>query len=164
MLSDPEWDLAEAITGRIIPTDHEPGAIEAGCVNFIDKALAHEDTDYRPVYFEGLRETNEAAVELYGEPFVKLAPERQDEILLAAEAGSIRTWSSAVVAPADFFAIIRSHTIIGFLAYPSYGGNKDYIGWKVIGFPGPRHEFGGYTPGQMIGREKIDTVWGEPLD
>ena len=25
----------------------------------------------------------------------------------------------------------------GFYADPVYGGNKDQIGWKVIGFPGP---------------------------
>ena len=36
VLSASEWTTVEAITGRIIPTDHEPGAIEAGCVNFID--------------------------------------------------------------------------------------------------------------------------------
>ena len=41
-----QWKTVEALTGRIIPTDHEPGAIEANCVNFIDKALAHEDLDY----------------------------------------------------------------------------------------------------------------------
>ena len=41
-----------------------------------------------------------------------------------------------------------------------YGGNRDYAGWKLLGFPGPRHEFGGYTPGQMLGTEEIETVWG----
>ena len=35
-----QWQLVEALTARIIPTDHQPGAREANCVNFIDKALA----------------------------------------------------------------------------------------------------------------------------
>ena len=33
----------------------------------------------------------------------------------------------------DFFQTVRMHTIFGFLADPSAGGNKDYAGWKVIG-------------------------------
>ncbi|MBW2426552.1 MAG: gluconate 2-dehydrogenase subunit 3 family protein, partial [Deltaproteobacteria bacterium] len=38
-----EWAVVEAITARILPTDDTPGALEAGCVNFIDKALSTED-------------------------------------------------------------------------------------------------------------------------
>ena len=162
--SQSEWELAEAITGRIIPTDHEPGAIEAGCVNFIDKALAYEDRAYRSAYFEGLLSVDRAAEERFGGPFVSLDPNKQDEILLAVEAGEVPGWTSSAVAPADFFETIRGHTIIGFLANPSHGGNRDYVGWKVIGFPGPRHEAGGYTPEQMIGAQPIEAIWGEPLD
>ena len=29
------------------------------------------------------------------------------------------------------------HTRQGFYADPIYGGNRDRIGWQVIGFPGP---------------------------
>ena len=163
-LSQDEWDIAEAVTGRIIPTDHEPGAIEAGCVNFIDKALAYEDADYRTLYFEGLSNIDEIAERRFGEPFTGLNPGQQDQILLAVETEAVPEWASSAVAPAEFFETIRSHTIIGFLAHPSYGGNKDYVGWKLIGFPGPRHEAGGYTPDQMIGAREIEAVWGEPLD
>ena len=54
---------------------------------------------------------------------------------------------------------MREHTVIGFLADPKYGGNRDYIGWKVIGYPGPRHMRGGYTPEQMVGKQKIKAIW-----
>ena len=57
VLTPAEWATLEAITGRIIPTDPEPGAIEAGCVNFIDKALAHEDAQARPLYALGIAGT-----------------------------------------------------------------------------------------------------------
>ena len=50
VFSAAQWKTVEAVTGRIIPTDHEPGAIEANCVNFIDKALAHEDAKMKPIY------------------------------------------------------------------------------------------------------------------
>jgi len=33
--------------------------------------------------------------------------------------------------------LLAMHTRQGFYADPIYGGNKDQIGWKVIGFPGP---------------------------
>jgi gluconate 2-dehydrogenase gamma chain len=41
-----------------------------------------------------------------------------------------------------FFEILRSHTIAGFFCDPLYGGNRDMIGWKLIGFPGA--QIGGY--------------------
>jgi gluconate 2-dehydrogenase gamma chain len=36
-----------------------------------------------------------------------------------------------------FFETLCFHVRQGFYADPVYGGNKDQIGWKVIGFPGP---------------------------
>jgi gluconate 2-dehydrogenase gamma chain len=38
----------------------------------------------------------------------------------------------------DFFSALVLHTRQGYYSDPVYGGNKDYIGWKVIGFPGPK--------------------------
>ena len=37
----------------------------------------------------------------------------------------------------SFVPLLAMHTRQGFYADPIYGGNKDQIGWKVIGFPGP---------------------------
>ena len=37
----------------------------------------------------------------------------------------------------DFFPLLVLHTRQGFLADPIYGGNRDRVGWDVIGFPGP---------------------------
>jgi gluconate 2-dehydrogenase gamma chain len=34
----------------------------------------------------------------------------------------------------EFFELVRLHTIMGFLANPNYGGNRDEVGWKAIGF------------------------------
>ena len=55
---------------------------------------------------------------------------------------------------------MRLHTIYGFLADPRYGGNRSYVGWKLMGYPGPRHHRGGYTPEQMLGKAKIEPIWG----
>jgi len=163
VLSEAEWITVEAITGRILPTDHEPGAIEAGSVNFIDKALAHEDAQARPLYALGIAGTEQVAQRRFGRAFSKLAPAEQDEVLVALEQGGALGWPEGPVSSVAFFATVRAHTILGFLADPKYGGNRDFAGWKVVGYPGPRHHFGGYTSDQMLGRAKIKTVWGTDL-
>ncbi|MEE8175753.1 MAG: gluconate 2-dehydrogenase subunit 3 family protein [Gemmatimonadota bacterium] len=163
VLTEDEWNLVEAITGRIVPTDHEPGAIEANCVNFIDKVLAHEDAYLKPTYYRGLPGVDAVTEERFGRPFVELRTEEQDAVLEALESGDVQSWPSDEVAPEEFFEAVRVHTIIGFLADPSYGGNQEYAGWKVVGYPGPRHAVGGYSPEQMIGEQTIRTIWGEEV-
>ena len=37
----------------------------------------------------------------------------------------------------DFLPLLVLHTRQGFYADPIYGGNRDHVGWNVIGFPGP---------------------------
>ena len=163
VLTETEWITVEAITGRIIPTDQEPGAIEARCMNFIDKALAHEDAQARPLYALGIAGTEQVAQRRFARPFPKLAPAEQDLVLVALEQGDAPGWPESPVSSAAFFVTVRAHTILGFLADPKYGGNRDFAGWKVVGYPGPRHHLGGYTPDQMLGRARIKTVWGEEL-
>ncbi len=158
-----EWKTVEAITGRIIPTDHEPGAIEANCVTFIDKALAHEDAKMKPHYNKGLVGLDAGAKRRFEKPFVELSPEQQDDVLAALESGKAAGWPRTNVTAGEFFAAVRAHTIIGFLADPKYGGNRDYVGWKVAGYPGGGHHLGGYSPAQLLGKEKIKTAWGEEL-
>ena len=163
VLNESEWRTVEAITGRIIPTDHEPGAIEANCVNFIDKALLHEDAELKPVYQAGLSGIDAVSTKRFVKVFAELTPEQQDTVLAELESAQAEGWPESEVAPDEFFETVREHTIIGFLADPKYGGNRDYIGWKMVRYPGPRHHLGGYTPEQMIGKEKIIAVWGEEV-
>ena len=162
-LSEDQWRTVEAITGRIIPTDHEPGAIEANCVNFIDKALAHEDSNLMPTYETGLAGIDSVSESLFGKSFTDLSPEQQVAILTSLESGQADGWSDGAVDPATFFDTVRVHTITGFLADPRYGGNRDYAGWKVLGYPGPRHTQAGFTPQQMQGEAPIIAIWGEEV-
>jgi gluconate 2-dehydrogenase gamma chain len=63
-----------------------------------------------------------------------LAAERQDEVIIALEAGKAGEfdWPTAQA----FFNTVRMHTMEGMFADPIYGGNKDFAGWRLIGFPG----------------------------
>lgn len=159
-LTPAEWKTLEAITARIVPTDHEPGAREAGCTNFIDKALAHEEEAARPLYRAGLRGVESAAQARFAHPFAELPEADQDALLAALASESAVGWPAEAGSSALFFGTVRAHTLIGFLAHPKYGGNRDYAGWRVTHYPGPRHHEGGYTPEQMTGAAKVKTIWG----
>jgi gluconate 2-dehydrogenase gamma chain len=161
VLTPGPWQTLEAITARIIPTDSEPGAREAGCVNFIDKALANEESGARPLYAAGLAATDDAALASFGRRFAELTPVEQDALLARLESGNASGWPAEAPASSDFFAAVRAHTVIGFLADPKYGGNRDFAGWKLTGYPGPRHRRGGYTPEQLAGTAPVETVWGD---
>jgi gluconate 2-dehydrogenase gamma chain len=73
-----------------------------------------------------------------GRPFAERDAAAQDKLLHGLESGDIEL----ARAPArDFFTMLLQNTVEGFLADPMYGGNRDFIGWKLIGFPGPRYNY-----------------------
>jgi gluconate 2-dehydrogenase gamma chain len=80
-------------------------------------------------------------------------------VLTALESGKASDWPLASLPSPLFFETLRLHTIVGFLADPKYGGNRDHAGWRVSGYPGPRHQLGGYTPEQLAGSAPIVASW-----
>lgn len=155
-----EWYTIEAMTACIMPTDHEPGALEANCVNFIDKALAREDAAALPLYRSGIAATNIEARGRFAKPFVALTPEERNILLSAIETGDTTSWPERnAVPPQIFFENLRLHTLIAFLADPKYGGNRNFSGWQVAGYPGAEHHMGGYSREQVEGKQDIVGVW-----
>jgi gluconate 2-dehydrogenase gamma chain len=124
--------FVDAIAARIFPTTDTPGAVEAGAVFYIDRALAGAYAHLRSQYARALRALDKAARGKFGAAFVKLGGEQQDSILADLESGNI----AALANGAEFFELLRSHVLEGVFGEPSYGGNKDMIGWKLVGFPG----------------------------
>jgi gluconate 2-dehydrogenase gamma chain len=111
-----------AIVSQIIPSDETPGAREAGVIYFIDRALATFDSDKRELYTNGLAEVQRKRGELFPSlSIADLRPEQQIQLIQAIE-------------NTDFFEQVRTHTIMGFFGNPSYGGNRNLVGWKLIGF------------------------------
>ena len=112
----------ESIAAQIIPTDDTPGAREAGVIYFIDRALSTFDKDRQDDYHRGLVEVQKKRAAMFPEStsIAKLKPEQQLALVKSIE-------------DTPFFETVRTHTIIGFLNSPDEGGNRDYIGWKLIG-------------------------------
>ncbi|HXN53263.1 MAG TPA: gluconate 2-dehydrogenase subunit 3 family protein [Candidatus Acidoferrum sp.] len=127
----------EAITARIIPSDETPGAHEAGVVYFIDRALTTFALDDQKTHREGLPVLQARVRELFPnlEKFSSATPEQQDQILhsLDEQADPARRHSRSNGVSSSFFQAVRIHTIVAFLIDPDSGGNRDGVGWKVIG-------------------------------
>ena len=137
-----EVNALDALIARIVPGDAgDPGAREAGVVTYIDRALAGPYAEWGLVYREGLRLLNAYAVASHGAKYHQLSETDQDAILSALEANEVPGFGGN--GSAEFFAMVWAHTIEGLLCDPAYGGNRDGVGWKLIGFPGAQRF---YTP------------------
>jgi gluconate 2-dehydrogenase gamma chain len=124
--------FVDAIAARILPTTDTPGAVEAGAVFYIDRALAGPYAHLLWRYARGMRALNKYAKKQFGAPFEKLNGGQQDSALGDLESGKI----AEVRDGEAFFEMLRAHVLEGVFGEPSYGGNKDMIGWKLVGFPG----------------------------
>jgi gluconate 2-dehydrogenase gamma chain len=136
--------IVAAATSRIFPTDQsEPGAREAGVAIYIDRQLAGPYGRDRYRYTQGPFEDGPVELgyqgkatprEIYRESlkdlkgFDQLSPEEQDARLQQIESSR-------------FFSLLRQHTIEGMFCDPVHGGNKDMIGWQLVGYPGPRMSY-----------------------
>ena len=73
-----------------------------------------------------------------GQTFAQLDAGKQDQLLKQLETGKI---DLAGVSAQGFFALLWQNTVEGFFCDPIYGGNRDMVGWKLIGFPGARYDY-----------------------
>jgi gluconate 2-dehydrogenase gamma chain len=129
-----------AFTERLMPSaPDKPGARDADVLNYIDLALAGAYTDLQDFYRRGLAQLEVYCRAAFKEPFVRLNAEQQDEVITSLENGKATgfTYPSAQ----EFFNTLRTHTMEGMFADPLYGGNKDFAGWRLVGFPGAQAIF-----------------------
>jgi gluconate 2-dehydrogenase gamma chain len=154
----------EAIVDRIIPPDAEtPGGKDAGCAVFIDRQLSgpygsSEGLYKRGPFIKGSKQQGPQSAltpaQLYrkglagldkycktnrgGKMFAELSAEQQDDVLKGVEAGKIKFDD---VDAEGFFGALLKHVPEGFFSDPIHGGNRDMVGWKMIGFPGIRYDY-----------------------
>lgn len=115
----------EAFSARIVPTDDTPGAREAGSVYFADRALGDFMSDLLPIVRGGLEAMNGRVAEAHPGvvAFADLTEAQQDEVIGAVERED-----------PGFFFFAKTLVLLGLVTNPEYGGNRDHVGWQLLGF------------------------------
>jgi gluconate 2-dehydrogenase gamma chain len=190
-----EAQLVDAIASRILPGDeNDPGAHEAGVVNYIDGQLAGTNLGYtlktysqgpflniseepvtveaasstdiyrvvlvasedvprfgyqsvmtpQQVYRRGLGFVNAYAQSKFQDDFINLTSDQQDSIITDMADDSATGFDGP--GARAFFTQLRNDTIEGMFSDPMYSGNRDMVGWKLIGYPGAQRL---YTPDNL---------------
>jgi gluconate 2-dehydrogenase gamma chain len=165
--TDEEAREVEAIVEQLIPADElSVSGKEAGCAVFIDRQLAGEYGTFARLYREGpytpgtpaqadqsplvpqeryrlgLAALGTYCQAQFHKPFSGLDGEQRDELLTGLEKGAVALDG---IDAKDFFQQVLANTMEGFFADPIYGGNRDMVGWKMIGFPGARYDYREYV-------------------
>jgi len=135
-LTAAESDLLEAICARLIPSDVTgPGAREARAAHYIDRALGGALASSRQAYSAGFAALDRYSRSSRGAAFTALTERDQDSVLIDVETGAATGFTGSSAA---FFAMVRTHTLQGTFGDPYYGGNANFVGWDLIGYPGVR--------------------------
>jgi gluconate 2-dehydrogenase gamma chain len=159
-----EGATIEALVDRLIPPDPQtPGGKDTGCAVFIDRQLAgpygsSQGLYMRAPFLDGTPEQGNqspltpaaryrqalAALDRHcraayaGKPFAQIPDDEKDKILSGLEKGQVQLEGAS---GRTFFEHLLQNTREGFFADPVYGGNRDMVGWKMIGFPGARYDY-----------------------
>jgi gluconate 2-dehydrogenase gamma chain len=142
----------DAVAARIWPgTGDDPGAREARVTTYVDRALAGPYAGFQDVYRRGLEAIDTASLERHGAAFTDLTAEQQDALLADVEAGRAAGWLEA--AGAAFFRLCITHTMEGVFCDPIHGGNRDFAGWRAVGYPGPQ---GGFEAEEQVSRRPLE--------
>jgi gluconate 2-dehydrogenase gamma chain len=160
-----EAAMVDAFVERLIPTDDlGMGAKDAGVTTFTDRQLTGpyggHDWLYmqgpfssaplpsqglqspltpRQQYRQGLKALEAYCSKMFGgRGFVELNAEEQDKLIAGMEKGEVKFegFSSTML-----FNAVYANTMEGYFADPIYGGNRDMVGWKLVGFPGVRYDY-----------------------
>ena len=89
----------------------------------------------RGAYAAGLAAIDAYAESTKGAAFAKLTEPDQDAVLADMEKNVATGFTPNAAA---FFTLVRTHTIQGTFCDPYYGGNANFVGWDLIGYPGIR--------------------------
>jgi gluconate 2-dehydrogenase gamma chain len=159
-----EGRAVDAIADRIIPPDPQtPGGKDAGCAVFLDRQLAgpygrQEGLYNRPPFQAGAKNQgpqSEAgpaqnyrkalaaldracAAKYAGKVFADLSDNDKDAALKGLESGDLKLDG---VDGKAFMELVVKDVQMGFFADPIYGGNRDMIAWRMIGYPGARYNY-----------------------
>ena len=158
LLNETQHAFVVAAVDTMIPADElSPSGSDCGCATYIDRQLASAwgggAKMYRSgPYFKGKPEqgyqlpltpaefisagiaaANAWSRETYGRDFDRLDPDKRIEALKAMQEGkaAFENFNSRA-----FFARLLALTMEGFFGDPIYGGNRNKVSWRMVGYPG----------------------------
>lgn len=145
-LTDHERGTFEAVAARIWPgTEADPGAREAGALQYLVAALTGPYRHLIAAYRAGLADLDRAAQVRHHRTFAALSDADQDALLTAMDRNDVPEFRS--MPPREFLTMCIDHTMEGVFSDPIHGGNRGFAGWRVVGYPGPQ---GGYTAEEQV--------------
>ncbi|MBS1149922.1 MAG: hypothetical protein H6Q89_1620 [Myxococcaceae bacterium] len=127
--TDGEWDIVSAACERVLPKDQDPGALDAHVPEYLDRILQSPQLQkMKADFIPGIAALDRRANRMFQKGFAACAPAQQDELLTIfkdspEKSGEQRWYETLIVLSLE-----------GFLGDPSYGGNKDRVGWALVGF------------------------------
>jgi gluconate 2-dehydrogenase gamma chain len=157
-LTATEAAFISAAVDALIPADElSPSGTDCGLVTFIDRQLASAwgggakmyrsgpfqkgkpEQGYQlaltphELFAAGIAEANQWSRQTYGKDFDRLAPDDRVNALKAMEEGKAEFVG---LGSKQFFDALLTITMDGFFSDPIYGGNRNKVSWKMLGFPG----------------------------
>jgi gluconate 2-dehydrogenase gamma chain len=139
-LTAAETEILSAMVDRLIPSDETgPGALEAGALRFIDRALSEAESASAAAYRAGLAALDRYSQYSRGAAFVDLSERDRDSVLIDVQTGAATGAGTGFEgSSAGFFNMVKDHTWQGTFGDPQYGGNANFVGWDLIRYPGVR--------------------------
>ena len=157
-LTATEAAFLSAAYDSLIPADKlSPSGTDCGLVIFIDRQLAgawgggaklyrggpfvqgKREQGYqlsltpREFFAAGIKAANEWSRKTYGKDFDRLAAAEREAALKAMDEGKAQF---SEINAKQFFEMLLASAMEGFFADPIYGGNRDKVSWRMVGYPG----------------------------
>ncbi len=131
--------FAETYQGSSPPSSPPDHSVVWVAKDQIDRYGFQSQLNMREIYRAGLKSLDGFANSKFGSNFADLSSDQQDQLVGALESGDASNFDHPTAK--DFFKLVRDHTIQGMFSDPLYGGNRNYVGWNLIGYPGVQRAY-----------------------
>lgn len=127
-----EADQIRMLSSVIIPSDEEPGAVEANVVGFIDKQLSLTYRRWQDEYRLGLAAADDTSKKMFGRALLDLSTEKLNDLLTKFEQNQVPegTWKHKNAS--TFINLLIDHCMQGFYGDPRHGGNLNHVSYQML--------------------------------
>lgn len=126
---------AQAFFEVLFPSDEaDPGAVEIGVPNYVERLLTGYGKDLHEIYQFGLDSLEKAAQRSCQKHFADCSLEEKRKLVCQVEKGTLNVGHS--IRQREFFELAVANLQEGLFADPLHGGNRKKKGWKFLRHPG----------------------------